>query len=146
MPLYLRILIGLAAGITVGLVLGPSARPLDWPAKLILRVLGALAPMLILVAVVHAIMTAEIHGGWRSGWAACSLQNTIVAILVGVTVATLLEPGRGAHLGVSGTPPAVKGDVITLLLDNVPDSLVKPFVDLSWLQYWSRCRSSAPTT
>jgi Na+/H+-dicarboxylate symporter len=41
----------------------------------------------------------------------------------------LLEPGKGAHLGVSGAPPAVKGDVVTLLLDNIPDSLVKPFVE-----------------
>src|SRR5262249_55210376 len=48
---------------------------------------------------------------------------------IGLAVATLLEPGKSAHLGVSGTSPAVKGDVITLLLDNVPDSLVKPFVE-----------------
>jgi Na+/H+-dicarboxylate symporter len=129
MPLYLRILIGLAAGITVGLVLGPSARPLDWPAKLILRLLGALAPMLILVAVVHAIMTAEIHGRLALRMGGLLFQNTIVAILVGLAVATLLEPGKGAHLGVSGAPPAVKGDVGTLLLDNIPDSLVKPFVE-----------------
>jgi Na+/H+-dicarboxylate symporter len=129
MPLYLRILIGLAAGVTVGLVLGPSARPLDWPAKLILRVLGALAPMLILVAVVHAIMTAEIHGRLALRMSGLLFQNTIVAILVGLAVATLLEPGKGAHLGVSGAPPAVKGDVVTLLLDNIPDSLVKPFVE-----------------
>ena len=129
MPLYLRILIGLAAGITVGLVLGPSARSLDWPAKLILRVLGALAPMLILVAVVHAIMTAEIHGRLALRLGGLLLQNTIVAILVGLTVATLLEPGKGAHLGVSGAPSAVKGDVATLLLDSIPDSLVRPFVE-----------------
>jgi Na+/H+-dicarboxylate symporter len=128
LPLYLRILIGLAAGITVGLVLGPSARPLDWPAKLILRVLGALAPMLILAAVVHAIMTAEIHGRLALRMGGLLFQNTIVAILVGLAVATLLEPGKGAHLGVSGAP-AVKGDVVTLLLDNIPDSLVKPFVE-----------------
>src|SRR5262245_42213670 len=129
MPLYLRILIGLAAGITVGLVLGPGARPLDWPARLILRLLGALAPVLILVAVVHAIMTAEIHGRLALRMGALLLQNTMVAILVGLAVATLLEPGRGADLGVSGTPPAVKGDVIALLLDNIPDSLVGPFVE-----------------
>src|SRR5262245_45371330 len=128
-PLYLRILSGLAAGITVGLVLGPSAQPLDWPAKLILRLLGALAPVLILVAVVHAIMTAEIHGRLALRMGGLLLQNTIVAILVGIAVATLLEPGRSAHLGMSGTPPAVKGDVLTLLLDNIPDSLVKPFVE-----------------
>jgi DAACS family dicarboxylate/amino acid:cation (Na+ or H+) symporter len=129
MPLYLRILIGLAAGITVALVLGPNARPLDWPAKLILRVLGALAPLLILVAVVHAIMTAEIHGRLALRMGGLLLQNTIVAIVVGLAVATFLRPGRSALLGVSGTPPAVKGDVITLLLDNVPDSLVEPFVE-----------------
>jgi len=41
----------------------------------------------------------------------------------------LLEPGTSAQLGVSGPPPAVRGDVIALVLDNVPDSLAKPFVD-----------------
>src|SRR5215813_13512948 len=103
MPLYLRILFGLVAGIAVGLVLGPSARPFDWPAKLVLRLLGALAPVLILVAVVHAIMTAEIHGRLALRMVGLLLQNTIVAILVGLTVATLLEPGMRADLGVSGT-------------------------------------------
>src|SRR5262249_59559520 len=112
---YLRISIGLAAGITVGLVLGPSTRPLDVPAKLILRVLGALAPMLILVAVIHAIMTAEIHGRLAFRMGGLLLQNTIVAILVGLGVATLLQPGTSANLGVSGTPPAVNGQPITPL-------------------------------
>src|SRR5688500_12217715 len=92
MPLYLRILIGLVLGIVVGLVLGPSAQPLDWPAKLILRLLGALAPVLILVAVIHAIMTAEIHGRLALRMGSVLLQNTIVAILVGLAVASLLRP------------------------------------------------------
>jgi DAACS family dicarboxylate/amino acid:cation (Na+ or H+) symporter len=128
-PLYLRILIGLCAGIVVGLLLGPSARPLDWPAKLILRVLGALAPVLILVAVIHALMTAEIRGRMALRMGGLLIQNTLVAIAVGLAVATLLAPGEKAQLGLSGPPPAVKGDVITMLLDNVPDSLVKPFVE-----------------
>src|SRR5262245_60409597 len=128
-PLYLRILIGLAAGIAVGLVLGPSAQPLEWPPKVILRLLGALAPVLILVAVVHAIMATEIRGRLALRMGGLLLQNTIVAILVGLSVATVMEPGRSAQLGVSGTPPAVQGDVITLLLDNIPDSLVRPFLE-----------------
>jgi|RhiMethySRZTD1v2_1073278.scaffolds.fasta_scaffold100905_2 Na+/H+-dicarboxylate symporter len=129
MPLYLRILIGLAVGLAVGFLLGPTARPFDWPAKLILRVLGALAPVLILVAVVHAIMTAEIHGRLALRMGGLLLQNTLVAIVVGLGVASVLRPGAGAHLAVTGTPPAVKGDVISVLLDNVPDSLVRPFVE-----------------
>jgi Na+/H+-dicarboxylate symporter len=128
-PLYLRILIGLCAGIVVGLLLGPSARPLDWPAKLILRVLGALAPVLILVAVINALMTAEIRGRMALRMSGLLIQNTLVAITVGLAVATLLAPGKKAQLGLSGPPPAVKGDVITMLLDNIPDSLLKPFVE-----------------
>jgi Na+/H+-dicarboxylate symporter len=129
MPLYLRILIGLCAGIVVGLVLGPSARPLDWPAKLILRMLGALAPVLILVAVIHAIMTAKIGGRMAFRMGGLLVQNTLVAILVGIAVATLLRPGKNAEVALTGPPPAVKGDVITMLLDNIPDSLLRPFVE-----------------
>jgi hypothetical protein len=52
----------MALGVIAGLVFGPATRPLDWIAQMVLGVLGALAPALILVAVVHAIMTAEIWG------------------------------------------------------------------------------------
>ncbi|HKY39817.1 MAG TPA: hypothetical protein VJN18_27960, partial [Polyangiaceae bacterium] len=48
LPLYARILVGLLLGLVVGVVVGPGAKPLELPAQLILRVLGALAPPLIL--------------------------------------------------------------------------------------------------
>jgi hypothetical protein len=35
LPLYLRILVGLVLGIVAGLLLGPSAKGLDLPARLI---------------------------------------------------------------------------------------------------------------
>ena len=62
LPLYVRILIGLVLGVVAGVSLGPRASALDLPARLILRLLGALAPPLILVAVVHALLTADIKG------------------------------------------------------------------------------------
>lgn len=111
------------------MVLGPSARPLDLPARLILRLLGALAPPLILVAVVHALLTAEIRGrvAWRMG--RLLLLNTLTAIIVGLLVANLLEPGRHAHL----PPPPVKHenktDLLGQFLENIPDSLLGPFVE-----------------
>jgi len=129
MPLYLRILIGLVLGIVVGVALGPNAKALDWPARIILRVLGALAPVLILVAVVNAIMTAEIHGRMALRMAGLLLTNTMVAILVGLGVANILKPGAGAKGALPGAPPEVKGDVVSQLLDNIPESLVRPFVD-----------------
>ena len=129
MPLYLRIFLGLALGIAAGVLLGAEAKPLEWPARLILRVLGALAPALILVAVVRAILTAEIHGRLAAKMGGILLLNTLVAIGVGLAVANVIRPGVGANLGPPLTVLDVKGDVITQLLDNVPDSLLRPFVE-----------------
>jgi DAACS family dicarboxylate/amino acid:cation (Na+ or H+) symporter len=129
MPLYARILIGLVLGVVVGLSLGPSAKPFDWPARIVLRVLGALAPVLILVAVVKAIMTAEVRGTMALRMGSLLVLNTVTAILVGLGVANLLRPGAGAHLERPKAAPSIHGDVLSQLLDNVPDSLVRPLVE-----------------
>jgi Na+/H+-dicarboxylate symporter len=129
MPLYARILLGLVLGVIAGVVLGPAAKPLEWPARIVLRVLGALAPVLILVAVVRAIMTAEVHGRMALKMAALLVLNTVTAILVGLGVANVVRPGAGAHLDRPKAAPTVHGDVLSQLLDNVPDSLVRPLVE-----------------
>jgi Na+/H+-dicarboxylate symporter len=128
-PLYLRILAGLILGVVTGLLLGPIAQPLDWPAKLILRLLGALAPVLILVAVVRAIMTADIHGRLALRMLGLLLLNTLTAIVVGLVVANVLSPGAGANLTHPTAVLQVKGDIVNQLLDNIPDSLLRPFVE-----------------
>ena len=129
LPLYLRILIGLALGVMAGLWFGPSCRSLDLPAKLVLRVLGALAPPLILVAVVHAIMTAEVHGKLAARMGRLLLLNTLVAIVVGLVTANVIAPGRHAKLARPEGAPQVHGDVVSQLLDNIPSSLLGPFVE-----------------
>jgi DAACS family dicarboxylate/amino acid:cation (Na+ or H+) symporter len=129
MPLYARILVGLVLGVAAGLALGPEAKPLEWPARIVLRVLGALAPVLILVAVVQAIMKAEVQGRTALRMAGLLLMNTVMAILVGLGVANVLRPGHGAHLERPKAAPVLHGDVLTQLIDNVPDSLVKPLVE-----------------
>src|SRR3954469_4479370 len=120
MPLYLRILVGLVLGIACGLALGPHAKVLDWAAQIILRVLGALAPALILLAVVRAIMTAEIRGRVAARLGGLLLLNTTVAILVGLAVANVLEPGAGTHLARPEALPSVTGNILGQLLDNIP--------------------------
>lgn len=129
MPLYARILLGMALGVVAGLAFGPATKPLDTIAQLVLRVLGALAPALIAVAVVQAIIAADIRGrvALRIGW--LLLSNTTIAILIGLGVANLLRPGAGAHLPHPDRAPGVGTDVVKQLLDNVPDSLLRPFVE-----------------
>lgn len=57
MPLYARIVIALVLGVIVGLMLGSQSAVLALPGKLVLRLLGALAPALILAAIVRTFMT-----------------------------------------------------------------------------------------
>lgn len=129
LPLYARITIGMFLGVAAGLLFGPATKPLDIVAQLVLRVLGALAPALILVAVVQAIMTAEVRGRVALRIGGLLLVNTTVAISIGLLVANVMRPGSGAVLARPAHAPVVGGNVVAQLLDNVPDSLLRPFVE-----------------
>ena len=129
-PLYLKILVGLVLGVLVGVAWGPGAAGLDLPAKLILRLLGALAPPIVLLAVVHALLKAEVSGDTAGRLGRLLVLNTLMAIAVGLFVANVLRPGEGGVLGPpTGGASAPKGDVFGQLLDNLPDSMLKPLVD-----------------
>jgi DAACS family dicarboxylate/amino acid:cation (Na+ or H+) symporter len=129
-PLYARIVGAMLAGGLTGYLMGPGAQPLREPGQLILRLLGALAPPLILVAVVHALMTANLKG--RVGLRLFGLLalNTSVAILIGLLVANVVQPGRLAHLP---TPAALEQvqrlDPWAEFASKIPTSLLKPLVD-----------------
>lgn len=141
-PLYLRILAACALGVVTGIIIsqaalrfdiGPAwlAAPLEVPSKLVLRLLAALAPPLILLAVIQALMHAELPRGSAFRLVSLLLLNTLVAILIGLVVANTLRPGSWTKL----EPPAVEEkksagpDPVKLLLDNVPKSLVGPLGD-----------------
>jgi DAACS family dicarboxylate/amino acid:cation (Na+ or H+) symporter len=131
-PLYLRIIGAVALGVAVGLGLGEQAGGLEAPAKLVLRVLGALAPPLILLAIVQALMRAHLGGGQALRLVALLLTNTLVAILIGLAVANVIRPGAWSSV-VPGAAPAkaaaASADPLAQLLDSVPKSLVGPFSD-----------------
>ena len=130
-PLYLRIIGALALGVVVGLTFGPSAGWLATPAKLVLRLLGALAPALILVAVIRALLRVDLKGQIGLRIAGLLLLNTLVAILIGLFVANIIEPGRAAKITPPDSQAASKAgpDPIQQLLDNVPKSLLGPLSD-----------------
>jgi Na+/H+-dicarboxylate symporter len=153
-PLYLRIIGAMILGVVAGLLLGESAASLAIPSKLILRLLGALAPALILVAVIHALMTAQLEGGMATRLIRLLLLNTLVAIIIGLAVANVVQPGRFAKLSLpaqTGTtlqskdalegriadflsannfkPAPEKPDFLTAFLENVPKSLLGPLGD-----------------
>jgi Na+/H+-dicarboxylate symporter len=130
-PLYARIVIALVLGVAAGLMLGSDAGVLAVPGKLVLRLLGALAPPLILAAIVHTFMTTNLGGPLAMRLPKLLLLNTVVAILVGLTVANVIQPGQGAGL----TPPTPHDEAtkaanpLAAFLENVPKSLLGPLSD-----------------
>jgi DAACS family dicarboxylate/amino acid:cation (Na+ or H+) symporter len=129
-PLYLRILGAIVLAVVVGLALGPRAASLEIPAQMILRLLAALAPPLILLAVVQTLLHAQIprSKGARLVW--LLLLNTVVAICIGLLVANVVKPGRWSRVETpTAEEAAARPDLVTQILDNVPRSLLGPLGD-----------------
>ena len=145
-PLYLRILGGCVLGVLVGLVLGQTApvaffrevRPLlvaaeglAIPSQLVLRLLGALAAPLILLAVIQAIMHAQFPRGSGLKLVSLLLLNTLVAILIGLFVANVVRPGKWTdRQQIKLTEKEDKNvSLLDQVLENVPRSMLGPLTD-----------------
>jgi Na+/H+-dicarboxylate symporter len=130
-PLYWRILLAMVVGAVTGLILGERALVLEIPSKVILQLLGALAPPLILVAVTHVLMTTEIRGKMALRLAGLLVLNTTVAIIIGLTVANVIKPGAHNTLQVPRVTEGAADQInpIDLLVQNVPKSILGPLGD-----------------
>jgi Na+/H+-dicarboxylate symporter len=144
-PLYVQIFIALLLGVGVGTLLGggqPSPEnasllnSLAIPCTLILKALKALATPLILLAVLHVFLTAELPEKSGRRLAFLLFTNTLVAILIGLTVANIVQPGKWGQLAPPQTAiTATKSlDPWGLLQDSVPTAVVQPLVDNNVIQ------------
>jgi DAACS family dicarboxylate/amino acid:cation (Na+ or H+) symporter len=93
-PLFLRIIAALLLGVGVGCLMGERGAVFKPFSDIVLRLLGALATPLIFVAVVHALFRAKVSGRTGARMAFLLLSNTVVAILIGLLVANVVQPGH----------------------------------------------------
>lgn len=131
-PLYLRIVIAMFLGLGLGLVLGKRAAILEVPSTLILQLLGALAPPLILVAVTHVLITTEIRGQMVARLARLLILNTTVAIIIGLTIANLMQPGSHANFAEPDIPAGEESGSPKpweVFMENIPHSVLGPLGD-----------------
>ncbi|MCR9202004.1 MAG: dicarboxylate/amino acid:cation symporter [Planctomycetaceae bacterium] len=131
-PLYFRILIAMVVGLGAGLVLGERAIMFYMPSQVILRLLGALAPPLILVAVSHVMLTTDIPAQKAVRLAGLLVLNTCVAVAVGLGVANIMQPGSWTEFDSPGESEAEGGaqkSPLELLVENVPKSVLGPLGD-----------------
>lgn len=144
-PLYLQIVIALILAAGFGIWLGAgqprpenveAIKDLAVPSNMVLKALGALAIPLILLAVLHSFLTTSIPGRVGRRLAVLLLTNTTVAILIGLFVANVLQPGRWGRISAAaGTSDVTKKlDPWELLQSTIPESVLKPLVDNNVLQ------------
>lgn len=131
-PLYVRIVVAMILGLVIGLLFGERAMIFEIPSKVILQLLGALAPPLILIAVTHVLMTTQIAGRTAGRLAILLLLNTTVAIVIGLTVANLLKPGTWSEFKKPEAAATTESGTMSpaqLLVQNVPKSILGPLSD-----------------
>ncbi len=126
-PLFARILVALVIGVIVGEKMGASAAMFKPFSSVILRLLSALATPLIFVAVVQALYKANITGRTGLKLVSLLLMNTVVAILVGLLVANVLQPGQHTSVKIETKALTQKAfDPVEDLLGKIPGSVLKP--------------------
>ena len=88
-----RLVVALIAGIVVGLLLRERAGDLQVVGSIFLRVLESLATLFIFVAILHTLLRTEVTGRTASRLIYLALTNTLVAVLIGILVGNVVQPG-----------------------------------------------------
>lgn len=131
-PLYVWVVAAAVIAVPVGLVWGPGASKLDILPTLIIRLIKAIATPLVVLAILSAIVTNEIHGRQGARMMLYYLINTFVAITIGLVLSNVLKPGVGADLGDAASAGASPSKIETkgidkLLFEMVPESIGDAF-------------------
>ena len=122
-------ILAVVVAIPVGKFWGEGATSLEIMPKLILRALTALAAPLVVLAILSAIVTNEVRGRVGALMMVFYLINTLVAMLIGLTLSNLIRPGLGASLVEPGSaaPVLAKKTATDLIMDLIPKSIGEPF-------------------
>jgi Na+/H+-dicarboxylate symporter len=106
--LWKRIFAALLLGVAAGLMFGEAMLAFAWMGELFIRLIRMLVVPLVLVVVVSGL--AGLGDPRRLGRIGVStlvlyLFTTACAVAIGITIATLLQPGLGVTLGTGAPPP-----------------------------------------
>jgi DAACS family dicarboxylate/amino acid:cation (Na+ or H+) symporter len=131
-----RIILGLVAGLPVGVWLGADAAVLGELGKVVISAIKLAAAPLLMFTIIAAVLTTQIGAkdGARMGFF-CAI-NAVIALAIGLLLSNVLKPGL--HLAASASAgngealAAAAGKKLGLaafLANFVPPSLVQPFAD-----------------
>ena len=128
-PLYVWVVAAALIAVPIGWFWGEGASALEIMPALIMRALTAIAAPLVVLAILHAIVTNEIHGRHGLMMMGFYLINTLVAMVIGLGLTNLIQPGTGASLADPGgpAPTLVRKSVTDLVVELIPRSIGEAF-------------------
>jgi Na+/H+-dicarboxylate symporter len=129
-PFYVQILAGITLGVMAGMWLGKGAGPLGQIGTLVIQLVKLFAVPLLLFAILDAFLKTDIAGRAAGRMIAITSINTAIALLIGLGLSNLLQPGRHLTLpAITGPPPAPPGRIefIKTVSGYIPTNFVDPF-------------------
>src|SRR4029453_3157565 len=85
-PLYLQIIVAMAAGLLLGPLLGKNASALGDIGRLVIQLIKAAATPLLFLAIVNAILKTEVQGRAAGRLFLFAALNASIAIAVGLLI------------------------------------------------------------
>lgn len=114
-PLWKRIVLALILGVIVGAVWGEGAQSIRWIGDLFIRLIQMVVVPLIFITIVAGIVAMgdpQKLGSLGIKTLAVYMGTTLVAIIIGLTMAAIIQPGIGVDL--SGATPGALQDPIPI--------------------------------
>lgn len=124
--LWKRILTAMVLGAIVGALWGEGAESIGWLGDLFIRLIRMIVVPLVFVTIVSGVVSMgdpSKLGSLGVKTIALYMVTTLVAIIIGLSLAALLQPGEGVDL--SGAAPTALADPIPLserLMSIVPEN------------------------
>jgi Na+/H+-dicarboxylate symporter len=132
-----RIILGLVAGIPVGLYLGADAAILGEIGKVVIQAIKLAAAPLLILTIVGSVLSTHVDAKDGARMLFFALVNSVVALSIGLLLSNLLKPGL--HLAAMAGPTGVEAalgvaagkrlGIASFMSNIVPPSLVQPFID-----------------
>jgi len=132
-PLWQRVLGGLAAGLLIGLFWPAAAPHIAFLGELFVRLIRMLVAPIVLITIAAGVTSLgdpKRLGSLGGRTVLLFLGTTVIAVALGMAIGALLHPGRGASLGGAvpkalGATKSVAEQLIGIVPLNVVEALAK---------------------
>lgn len=126
------IIFAMGLGMTTGALFGSAMTPLGIVGALYIQLIKVVAVPLVFVSIIDAIIATSLSLGTARRWLGVIAINTTCALIIGLTVSNLFQPGVGFSFGgsqaKSAPAEAMKEFSLGSFLETlVPKSIVGPF-------------------